>query len=249
MIKLENFSKKYSIKDENFAAKNVSLTANDKCITGILGPNGAGKTTIIKAICSFHYPTSGNVFVTDKDNNKIDCSACQDLSRNQIGYVPEVTNLPNSLTVAEYLEQIALNHNLLNQKIPELIQKVAKDFSLKEVLQKKIKTLSKGYKQRTAFAGALIYSPQNIILDEPVNGLDPAQIIQFRKLIKDASSKASVLISTHLMQEVEALCDYIYIINDGSIKIEGTKEQIIKNTNSNNIEEAFLKVIGQPDEN
>ena len=249
MIKLENFSKKYSIKDENFAAKNVSLTANDKCITGILGPNGAGKTTIIKAICSFHYPTSGNIFVTDSNNNKIDCSTCQDLSRNQIGYVPEVTNLPNSLTVAEYLEQIALNHNLLNQKIPELIKKVAKDFSLKEVLQKKIKTLSKGYKQRTAFAGALIYSPQNIILDEPVNGLDPAQIIQFRKLIKDASSKASVLISTHLMQEVEALCDYIYIINDGSIKIEGTKEQIIKNTNSNNIEEAFLKVIGQPDEN
>ena len=137
MIKLENFSKKYSIKDENFAAKNVSLTANDKCITGILGPNGAGKTTIIKAICSFHYPTSGNVFVTDKDNNKIDCSSCQDLSRIQIGYVPEITNLPNSLTVAEYLEQIALNHNILTQEIPELIKKVAKDFSLKEVLQKK----------------------------------------------------------------------------------------------------------------
>ena len=248
MIKLENFSKKYSIKDENFAAKNVSLTANDKCITGILGPNGAGKTTIIKAICSFHYPTNGNVFVTDKDNNKIDCTACQDLSRNQIGYVPEITNLPNSLTVAEYLEQITLNHNILTQKIPELIKKVATDFSLKEVLQKKIKTLSKGYKQRTAFAGALIYNPQNIILDEPVNGLDPAQIIQFRKLIKEASSKAAVLISTHLMQEVEALCDYIYIINNGSIQIEGTKEQIIKKTNCNNIEEAFLKVTGQSDE-
>ena len=249
MIKIENFSKKYSNKSEEFAVSNVSLKAEDGKITGILGPNGAGKTTIIKALCSIHYPTSGSVTVSDNSNQFYDCSLKPEITQNLTGYLPEQLDLIKTLTVAEYLEQTAYIHNIPEDEIKEKIKYVSKECGLNEVLSKKIGELSKGYKQRTAFASCLIYNPQNLILDEPVNGLDPAQIIQFRKIIKNASKNSSVLLSTHLMQEVEALCDYIYIINKGQIVAEGTLEQIISEAKTENIEQAFLKFTGLNNEN
>ena len=116
---------------------------------------------------------------------------------------------------------------------------------LSEVLSKKIGTLSKGYRPRLGFAQALIHNPENIVLDEPVNGLDPAQIIQMRKLIKKIAETKTVIISTHLMQEVEALCTKIYILNNGSIAIAGTEQEILLKTGTKNIENAFLKATGK----
>ena len=116
---------------------------------------------------------------------------------------------------------------------------------LSEVLSKKIGTLSKGYRQRLGFAQALVHNPEIIVLDEPVNGLDPAQIIQMRKLIKKIADTKTVIISTHLMQEVEALCTKIYILNNGSIALEGTEKEILLKTGTKNIENAFLKATGK----
>ena len=243
MIELINFSKKYN-KSAEYVVKDISLSAEKGKITGLLGLNGAGKTTIIKAICTRHYASEGIVNVSDKQGTFFSAEKNPEIVRSLIGYVPEVSDLPLQQTVLEFLDFSGTVHGLSNNSKKDNLEKVISDCDLSNVLSKKIGSLSKGFKQRVSFAAALIHDPANLILDEPMGGLDPAQIIQFRKLIKKIAETKTVLISTHLMQEVEALCSCVYILSKGKIVISGSEQDIIQKIKSASIEDAFLKVTG-----
>ena len=239
MIELVDFSKSY---EKNlFAVKNVNLKAENGQITGLLGLNGTGKTTIIKAITGNHFATSGKILITEKNGFKFNIEENIEKAKKIIGYVPEQIFFPNRLKVEEYISLVKMQFSVSDEDLEKTINLCG----LSEVLSKKIGTLSKGYRQRLGFAQALIHNPENIVLDEPVNGLDPAQIIQMRKLIKKIAETKTVIISTHLMQEVEALCTKIYILNNGSIAIAGTEQEILLKTGTKNIEKAFLKATGK----
>ncbi|MEE0885906.1 MAG: ABC transporter ATP-binding protein [Treponema sp.] len=239
MIELVDFSKSY---EKNlFAVKNVNLKAENGQITGLLGLNGTGKTTIIKAITGNHFATSGKILITEKNGFKFNIEENIEKAKKIIGYVPEQIFFPNRLKVEEYISLVKMQFSVSDEDLEKTINLCG----LSEVLSKKIGTLSKGYRQRLGFAQALIHNPENIVLDEPVNGLDPAQIIQMRKLIKKIAETKTVIISTHLMQEVEALCTKIYILNNGSIAIAGTEQEILLKTGTKNIENAFLKATGK----
>lgn len=240
MIELINFSKKYSKKDEKFAVENISLKA-EKGITCLLGLNGAGKSTIIKAICNQHFATSGKILVSNSEGIFFDCEKDIEKTSSLIGYIPEISKIPENITVIEFLYNLAKIYFNSKSEIDDNLQRTVKDCQIQEVLTKKIGILSKGFKQRVLFAQALIHNPENLIFDESVNGLDPAQILQFRKMIKNISKNKTVLLSTHLMQEVHSLADKIYILSDGKISASGTEDEIIKSSNSKNIEEAFIK--------
>lgn len=245
MIELINFSKKYNKSDcSDYVVKDISLVAKSGQITGLLGLNGEGKTTIIKAICTRHYPSEGIVKISDDEGNFYFVDKNPEVVRSLIGYVPEISDLPLQQTVLEFLDFCGNVYGLSNNLKKDNLEKVILDCDLSNVLSKKIGSLSKGFKQRVSFAAALIHDPANLILDEPMGGLDPAQIIQFRKLIKKIAETKTVLISTHLMQEVEALCSCVYILSKGKIVISGSEQDIIQKTKSASIEDAFLKVTG-----
>lgn len=245
MIELIDFSKSYSKKNAP-TVQNINISAG-KGITTLLGLNGAGKTTIIKAILGLHYSTTGIVKVSDENNIFFDAAINPDKVRSLIGYVSESDVLPKNLTICEYLKFIqkiySRNSDNKNQ-FSDLFEQTIQTWNLSGVLDKRIGQLSKGFKQRVSFAQCFIHNPTNIVLDEPINGLDPAQIIQFRKFLKKISETKTVLISTHLMQEVHSICSNIYIISNGKIAIKGTESEIINQTNTNNIEEAFLNITG-----
>lgn len=239
MIELSDFSKSY---EKNlFAVKNVNLKAEDGQITGLLGLNGAGKTTVIKAITGNHFATEGKIFITDKNGLKFNVEDDIEKAKKLIGYVPEQIFFPKRLKVEEYLFLVKMQFSVPEESLKKTVELCG----LSEVLSKKISVLSKGYRQRLGFAQSLIHNPENIILDEPMNGLDPAQIIQMRKIIKKIAETKTVIISTHLMQEVEALCTKIYILNNGTVSIEGTEQEILLKTGTQNIEKAFLKATGK----
>ena len=186
MIELQNFYKSYSSPKKDYAVKDVSLTIPNGTIAALLGVNGSGKSTIIKAITGFHYPTKGKIFLSDLTGNKISVESDQEKIMEYAGYVPEISILPPDMYVYEFLEYCAKLHSIKDVKIA--VDTVVEKCSLSKVLKQKIKTLSKGYKQRVSFAQAIIHNPPNLILDEPISGLDPAQIIQLRKLIEELSS-------------------------------------------------------------
>ena len=245
MIELVDFSKDYydfPRKKVTFSVKGISMKIPEGKITGLLGPNGSGKSTIIKAICGQHYPSDGKLFVTDEKGNKIDISQSPQEAANLIGYLPEQSVLPSEMTVYNFLEYAAALHGFEGEKIKSAIEKTVEECSLQKVLSKKIKTLSKGYKQRLSFAQAIIHNPPNLIFDEPISGLDPAQIIQMRNLIKKMSQSKAVLISTHILQEVSQLCSDIYILSEGKLLISGTENQIKEKTGLSTLEEAFFKL-------
>ncbi|MBP5284051.1 MAG: ABC transporter ATP-binding protein, partial [Treponema sp.] len=203
MIELENFTKKYGSKT---VVSGINMTCRKGLITGILGPNGAGKTTILKAVTARHFATSGNVRINGTD--------CQDdfiKVRSLTGFVTENPSFPEEYKVFEYLEQVMTLHESPRKNL----EKVRELCSLDDVWENRISTLSKGYRERLNFAQCLIYEPQILVLDEPASGLDPNQILKMRSLVKSLKKDHTILLSTHLMQEVESLCDYIYIISGG----------------------------------
>lgn len=245
MIKLEQFSKSYKSSKSEFAVKDISFEINKGSVTALIGPNGSGKTTIIKAICGFHFPTKGTISITNNNSEKVP----ENQIMEAIGYVPEKSMLPQNMYVYNFLEYAADCHNLKNEKKAEAINRVVKDFNLEEVLSKKIKALSKGYQQRVSFAQALIHNPQNLILDEPITGLDPKQIMQMRTLIKKLSKDKAILLSTHIFQEVSSLCENIIIIEKGKLVIQGTEQEIISKTKTNSLDEAFIKLTDEEEVN
>lgn len=238
MIELVNFTKKY--KDVT-ACKNINFSCEDCKITGLLGPNGAGKTTVIKGICAIHYPTSGKILV---DGISVEEEPVK--AQKLIGYVSETSEYPVYLKVSEILRDVAelrllQNGEILNKKIVnQRIEKVVSLMELEEVFLKNVTTLSKGFKQRLSFALALIHDPKILILDEPVSGLDPMQIVEMRSLIRKLGKEKTVLLSTHLMQEAKELCDEIVILHKGNLIANGTVKEICKKTNTQDLEKAFL---------
>ena len=237
MIELIGFSKNY----KSFTAvSNFSIKCEFGKITGILGPNGAGKTTILKAVCARHFASSGKVLV-----NGYDASEEAELIRTLTGFVTEQENLPGEYFVSEYLSQIADLHALSAKEKLDAINRVRKHCDLDEILHKKIRQLSKGQKERVNFAQALIHNPPVLVLDEPASGLDPAQIVRMRKLVNSLKENHTILLSTHLMQEVDALCDSIFIINKGKLVASGTAESIKTKTGCKTLEDAFFKLTVQ----
>lgn len=241
MIELKSFSKSYSSKS-GFAAKDISLTIPDGSITGLLGPNGSGKTTLIKAVCGFHFPTEGSITITAPNGLRFTTEDNPELCMKYLGYVPEIPLLPKDMRVEEFLHFAAEIHGITKDKISGACDLVIKECSLEKFLSKKIRSLSKGQQQRVSFAQAIIHNPPNLILDEPISGLDPAQIIQMRDLIKKLSQTKAVLMSTHILQEVRSLCSGIYIMSNGKITASGTEEEISKSARTQTLEEAFIKL-------
>lgn len=246
MIEILGFNKNYynfSHKNKLFSVKNISIKVEPKKITALLGQNGSGKTTILKAVCGFHYPTYGEIILSDNDGNKIKVNENQAEVRNFVGYVPEQSILPGEMKVLQFLKYAGEVHGLSGNQLDDSLSYVINKCELSSVLDKKIKNLSKGFAQRTSFAQAIIHNPPNLILDEAITGLDPAQIIQMRSLIQELSKTKSILMSTHILQEVDSLCSDIYIIKEGEIKISGTKEKIIEAKSTKSLEEAFFKIM------
>jgi ABC-2 type transport system ATP-binding protein len=217
-IKVENIVKKYG---QQLALDHVSFTIESGEITGFLGPNGAGKSTLMKIITGYLSPDSGNAQV---EGLEVDVTLTN--FRANIGYLPENNPLYPEMYVREYLRMVAGFYHLNDSK--GCIDRVIEMTGLTSESSKKIGALSKGYKQRVGLAQALIHDPKVLILDEPTSGLDPNQLDEIRLLIKKISTEKTVLLSTHIMQEVEALCNRIIIINIGKLIADGTNEEIKK---------------------
>ena len=215
-IEVKNVTKNYG---EQKALNDVSISIKPGEIVGFLGPNGAGKSTIMKIITCFIPQSEGKVSVCGFD---VETDAME--VKKRVGYLPEHNPLYSDMFVKEYLTFIAGLHGLKNKKerVDEMVQLVG----LEREQHKIIGALSKGYRQRVGLAQALIHDPEVLILDEPTTGLDPNQIEEIRNLIKKLGEQKTVMMSTHIMQEVEAICDRVIIINQGKIVADDTSEHI-----------------------
>ena len=215
-IEVKNVTKNYG---EQKALNDVSISIKPGEIVGFLGPNGAGKSTIMKIITCFIPQSEGKVSICGFD---VETDAME--VKKRVGYLPEHNPLYLDMFVKEYLTFIAGLHGLKNKKerVDEMLQLVG----LEREQHKTIRALSKGYRQRVGLAQALIHDPEVLILDEPTTGLDPNQIEEIRNLIKKLGEQKTVMMSTHIMQEVEAICDRVIIINQGKIVADDTSEHI-----------------------
>jgi len=217
-ISISNISKVYG---KQKALDDISIEIKQGEIVGLLGPNGAGKSTLMKIISCYIPPSSGNVEVMGYSIFDEPLKV-----KNSIGYLPESNPLYHEMYVKEYLEFVAGVFNLKNKK--ERIKEIIELTKLSDEQHKKIGELSKGYKQRVGLAQAFIHNPDVLILDEPTSGLDPNQLIEIRNLIKEIGASKTVLFSSHIMQEVEAICDRIIIINNGKLIADSPKSEIQK---------------------
>ena len=227
MIEVKNVTKKFG----DFAAVNdINFTVNDGEVVGFLGPNGAGKSTTMNMITGFTEPTEGSIIVDGYDIQKKPLKAKQ-----CIGYMPEGVPLYQELTVREFVTYMAELKRVPRKEKKEKISKVLEETGLTDVSKKLIRNLSRGYKQRVSLAGALIGDPKVIILDEPTVGLDPKQIAEIRKLIKDLGKKHTVILSSHILSEVSQICDRVVIINKGRIVAVDTPENLEKKAQGKNV--------------
>jgi len=219
-IEVTNLTKQYGLQK---AIDNISFQVNTGEILGLLGPNGAGKTTTMKIITCFMAPTGGDVKVNNisiyEDKKKI---------KKKIGYLPEDNPLYFEMPVLEYLFFTAELQSIKKSVIPDRIREMVHVCGLDIEKHKKIGELSKGYRQRVGLAQAMIHDPEILILDEPTTGLDPNQIIEIRKLIREVGKEKTVILSTHILSEVEATCNRILIINQGKIVADGTSAMLRK---------------------
>jgi ABC-2 type transport system ATP-binding protein len=232
-IQVNNLLKQYG---EQKAVNNISFSLNKGEIVGFLGPNGAGKSTTMKMITGYLQPDAGNIKVCDVDVDKDVINV-----KRKIGYLPESNPLYYDMYVKEYLKFIAGVHQIKNAKTN--VQNVIELTGLTIESKKKIGQLSKGYKQRVGLAAALLHEPEVLILDEPTSGLDPNQIVEIRNVIKEQGKNKTVLFSTHILQEVQAICDRVIIINKGELVADSTVEQLKSGTKSNRIAISFSTVI------
>ena len=220
MIKIENLTKFYG----NFkAVDNISFNVNDGDILGFLGPNGAGKTTTLKILTCFMPPTEGNIIFNDMNVSENSMEI-----REMIGYLPESAPLYDYMSVYEYLNYICDLREIKGTKRKDRLSKMIEICGLSKMIGKDIGELSKGYRQRVGIAQAMIHEPEILILDEPTIGLDPNQVVEIRNLIKDVGSEKTVILSTHILSEVEAACNRVVIISSGEIVADGTPETLRK---------------------
>lgn len=216
-IKVENITKTYG---EQKALNNVSFSVEKGEIVGFLGPNGAGKSTMMKILTTYLPASEGVAIVNDFEVSKDDISV-----KKSVGYLPEHNPLYLDMYVREYLLFNAGIYNIPKSEVESVIEKTG----LTPEANKKIGQLSKGYRQRVGLANALLHDPDVLILDEPTTGLDPNQLIEIRQLIKNVGEHKTVLLSTHIMQEVEAICDRVIIINKGQIVLDKKLADLKKN--------------------
>ena len=229
-ITVKNLTKIYG---EQRAVDNISFTVKKGEIVGFLGPNGAGKSTTMKMITGYLQPDAGDIKVSDVDVTKDPLTA-----KKKVGYLPESNALYYDMYVKEYLDFVADVHQISNRK--PAIDKVIEQVGLTREKAKKVGQLSKGYKQRVGLAAALLHNPEVLILDEPTSGLDPNQIVEIRNVIKEQGKDKLVLFSSHILQEVEAICDRVIIINKGKI-VADDKLSNLQRTSSNNIVRVTFK--------
>ena len=227
MIEVKNVTKKYG----NFVAvDNISFTVKDGEVVGFLGPNGAGKSTTMNMITGFIEPTEGSIVVNGYDVLKKPIQA-----KKQIGYMPEGVPLYTELTVKEFITYMAELKRVKRKERKEKVEKAIEETGLKDVEKKLIRNLSRGYKQRVSLAGALVGDPEVIILDEPTVGLDPKQITEIRKLIKNLGKNHTVILSSHILSEVSQICERVIIINKGNLIAIDTPENLEKKTEEKHV--------------
>lgn len=229
---VQNLSKHYG---NQKAVNQISFEAKPGRILGFLGPNGAGKSTTMKILTGYLQPTSGGAEIAGKDIQSEPLEI-----KKLIGYLPENTPLYMEMYVREFLSFVAETYGLKN--ISQRVEEVIKLVGLTQEQHKKIGMLSKGYKQRVGLAQAIIHQPQVLILDEPTSGLDPNQLSDIRALIKNLGKDKTVIISTHIMQEVEAFCDDIIIINKGTLVANSSINELKKEYNNSSLEDIFRKL-------
>ena len=222
MIKIEKLSKNYgSVR----AVKSISFDLSDGQVVGFLGANGAGKSTTLKIMTGYISPTSGNVYYNDyniQDHTSI--------IQKDIGYLPELNPLYTEMIVHDYLKFISDIRGIPNDKFKSALHRVVEECGLNGVVHRTIGNCSKGYKQRIGLAAAMIHDPKILILDEPVTGLDPNQIVEIRQLIRKLGKEKIVLMSSHILQEIQATVDRIIIINEGSIVADGTSDELLSDS-------------------
>ena len=211
---LQNISKSYGAVK---ALKGVSVTLKKGEVVGLLGPNGAGKSSLMKILTGYYKEWEGQI-----SYEGLDLKADLHRIQKQVGYLPENNPLYNEMYVVEYLKYVANLYKLDNAPYKEILKKTG----LLDHQLHKIQTLSKGYRQRVGLAAALIHDQQLLILDEPTTGLDPNQLVEIRKLIRQLGKDKTVLLSTHILQEVDALCDRVIIINKGEVVLDQALEEL-----------------------
>ncbi len=217
-LKVEGITKSFGDKK---AVDNVSFEIDKPSVVGFLGPNGAGKTTTMRVITGFLAPTDGKVVIDGED-----VGADNVALRSKIGYLPESNPLYTELEVHEYLKFTGQLSGLSAKRTKERLEFVVERCGLKEVLFEPIYRLSKGYKQRVGLAQAIIHDPKILVLDEPSSGLDPNQVLGIRELIKELATEKFVVLSTHILSEVQALCGRVLIINEGKLVLDATSDEL-----------------------
>lgn len=218
MITVNNLTKSFG---DLVAVNDISFAIRKGEITGLLGPNGAGKTTTLRMLTCYLAPDAGSIVVGDYLASQHPIEV-----RGVIGYLPESAPVYGDMIVYDYLWYIGRVHRIGEEALPTRIREISKTCGLDEVMHKNIGELSKGYKQRVGLAHAMIHDPEILILDEPTSGLDPNQIVEIRNVIKEIGKKKTVILSTHILSEVEATCDRVIIIDRGSIVADSTTAEL-----------------------
>jgi ABC-2 type transport system ATP-binding protein len=238
-IQVENLTKTYGSQK---AVDDISFTIRTGEVLGFLGPNGAGKTTTMKAITTFLVPERGRINV-----GKYNTADHPEIVKKHIGYLPENNPLYAEMAVIDYLRFAARLQGVPKEKVRERILEMVRVCGLEGEKHKNINELSKGYQQRVGLAQALIHDPDVLILDEPTSGLDPNQIVEIRELIREVGREKTVILSSHILAEVEATCDRIMIINKGRIVADGTARELRKQAQGKEILQVTIED-GDPNE-
>jgi len=233
MIEVTNLGKRYGTLE---AIRGVNFSINPGEVVGLLGPNGAGKTTIMKILTCYMFPSFGTAKLNGWDIFERPLEI-----KRLVGYLPENAPLYTDLNVLEYLSFMAESRSLKGNAKTERIEWAVEECGLKSVVYRGIDTISKGFRQRTGLAQAIVHNPEILILDEPTTGLDPNQIIEIRELIKRLGKEKTVILSTHILQEVEATCGRVLILNEGQIVAKGSPEEINREMKGELLLELLLK--------
>lgn len=223
---------------------NINFCLKKGQIVALVGPNGAGKTTLMRLLSGFYKQEKGEISF---DNHTIENNRLEFLK--SIAYVPEHGGIYQDMSVFEFLRFMGDMKHIEKDMFKINIKKVIKNLELESVVNQKCETLSKGYKRRVAIAGAMLNEPKMLILDEPTEGLDPQQKLKLREVLQDYGKKNTILISTHIMEEVEAIATRVLMIKNGKLVCDSTPDDLKKITAQNRIEESFYTILGDINEN
>ena len=226
IVKVEHLSHRYSVQ---WAVRDINLDITENGIYGLLGSNGAGKSTTMNIMCGVLKQTEGNVYIQGINLKEDPVEA-----KKHLGFLPQKPPLQGDLTVEEFLSYVARVRQVERSQVKKTVEDVLERCGIMHFRKRLIRNLSGGYQQRVGIAQAIVHQPEFVVLDEPTNGLDPNQILEVRRLIKDIAAERTVILSTHILSEVQAICDYIYMIEQGRLVFNGTIDEfdnyIVPNT-------------------